>query len=64
MGNWFSCFNSKKPKHFNNSQNADSFDTGVESRSPTDNAHHIERQGKLLGQRSHVLFCISNEFGF
>lgn len=41
MGNWFSCFHSKKSKHLNS--DADSFETGgINAR--TDASHHIERQ--------------------
>ncbi|XP_031617876.1 DCN1-like protein 3 [Contarinia nasturtii] len=43
MGNLFSCFHSKKSKHFNNRQ-IDNFDTSTESRSPIDPALYIERQ--------------------
>lgn len=39
MGNWFSCFHSKKSKHLNN--DADNFETGINR--PTSAEHHNEQ---------------------
>lgn len=53
MGNLFSCFHSKKPKHFSSGHNTDSFGTGYE-RSATEITQHIERQktGEILADSS------------
>lgn len=47
MGNWFSCFHSKKSKHVNDGPNMDNFDAGIDSHLTTDANHHIERQSLL-----------------
>lgn len=45
MGNWFSCFHSKKSKNFN-AQNADSLNFGDDARSSLEQSQQINRQSK------------------